>query len=819
MNLVTKKYSVQKPAESALLAGQCRGRLASALIALRKAVAILAILLSAVVNAAGQDRLTEQFRLFAANTTRERVYLHMNQHYARPGDRLWFNAFVFDDANQQLSEASKVLYINVVGQQGQVVMEEKVPLDAGTGEGYLDIPADFNQGVYIVRAFTGWMRNFGTELFFRDFLWVGLRPSAISINESHPDRPEQLSISIIPEGHMNPVAGLTSRFTVRLVSDSTRGVVASCRVVDDKCVEVASFTTNRFGYGAFILRPEMGGKYRVTVDGSTASFALPEVAPNGMAMLLTTSPTAVRVSFQSQGQLTEKFRTILQSKGTIYLDQPLDFSDQPARVLSIPLSQLKPGIYSLSVLNQQGLEVGQRVFQVNGALSSMQLNVARTQLDRRERARIDFSPAQAVAYSVSVSDRLLEGSYEAPSVHDVCYGADVLAADGREMLHFFDPEFRKPENWDLYLLTRRHPAYDWKQIAKYEPTYPRWPYEKYISAYGQVRNRDGFILGDGLFTFYSFAHQEIIPARTDQNGWFLLPVFDFYGTTKIVGLAENKNVAFSGMRIDIESGLPDTGIEKQMFALLEETSGRFAEQKRDKQTFRTSFGPLVPGLYPERKASEPGKEFSPVTKNTDDYYLDLREYLSFSSLREVFIEIGRGIVVRERKGETVIMMYDPYKERLFDEPALIFVNGIPTIDYNLVLTLDPDAIETIRLYRSATAQERFGALGRNGILSIATKDKALEIPNQENISFYFEGFQPQEEFSNAALNPQKPHMPDFRHQLYWRTGTTLPAYIECTLSDVLSDFVVKVVAIGPDGQLKVGAAEISTLPTSLAEER
>lgn len=787
---------------------------------MKKYIILVVGVLGMALSVVAQEPLMEQFKLFAASHSKERVYLHMNQHYAQPGDRIWFHAFVIDDVTKALSDGSKVLYVNVVDEQGKVFLEEKISLNEGSGEGYLDIPDDARQGVYIIRAFTGWMRNFGEEFFFRDWLWINLQPSAI---QSHTERKIEadISLTVYPEAHLSPVAGIAGRFAVKSSASGGLGVSVSGEVRDDRNNTVATFSTNRYGYGAFILKPESGRSYHLVAGGYAVQAAFPEVESQGISMLLTSAGEMVRITLQSKWgeQAGHVYRAILQSSGTVYLDQQLDLDAQPTRVLNIPVSSLSPGVYQLALLDAKGIEVGQRVFQMYPRTAVSTMSLPTKNLGRSEKLRVDLPPRAAAAYSVSVSDRIVEGGYDPILPETALFQSDLVDSEPIEMFYFYDANFRLPENWDLFALTKKHNAYDWAEILKYKFSYPKWPYEKYISAYGQVKNGEGYFLGQSLFTFYSFTHEEIIPARTDDNGWFLLPLFDFYGATNVIALADNKDVTFSGMRIDIESGLPPTDIEKELIRLAKENLPAFREQKRDKLVFKSSYKRLVPGLYPQRRETEDAREFAPLTRNTEDYVLDLREYLSFSSLREVFIEIGRGITTREKNGKRIIVMYDPVNSVPFADGALIFINGVPTIDYDLVLTLDPDVIETIKLYRSATSQERFGAMGRNGILSITTKDRVLEIPRQENISFEFDGFQPKEEFTNTSLSSQKANLPDLRHQLYWRAGSALPSYIEVATSDILSDYEVKMISIDKAGNWNTEKGNFSTLPAEVSERR
>ena len=789
-----------------------------------KATVLLVGCIAILFPLMGQDELLDQFKTFAANTTRERAYLHLNQHLAQPGDRIWFGAYVFDDGTQQLSAASKVLYVNVVDRQGSVILDEKIPLEGGRGEGYLDIPDDFQKGVYLIRAYTGWMRNFEPEHFFRDWLWISLKPQAIKSVPVAKLNLNDLTVSITPEGNLTAAAGLTARYAVEVKTREGKSVALNGNVLDDRGEIIASFSTNAYGYGAFILRPNEKRSYRISLqaaDGTSAAYPFPEIKEEGVAMLLAAQPTYIRVSLQSNWKKRSghRYRLMLQSKGTIYLDQFLDFDQLPAQVISIPTEQLKPGIYQLVLLGDEFSAMGERVFQIYPEVEAPEIRLSGEKMGRRDQLQASFDDIATAAYSISISDNDMEGTYEPLSPQEMFYMSDVLEPDPAELFHFFETPFREPANWDLFLLTKRHPAYDWNIIKDYRFTYPKWPYENFISAYGQIRNADSLLLGQSLFSFYSFVHAEVIPARTDDKGWFLLPLFDFYGPTNVIGLSEKKEISFSGMHIDLESGLPSDRLDLGILQLLDRYNIQFADFSRNKLAFKNSYKRLVPGLYPEGKVTEMTREFNPVTRNSEDYMLDLREYLSFSSLREVFIEIGRGIIVREREGKKVIIMFDPVRGMAFDEPALIFINGIPTIDYELVLTLDPDIIETIKLYRSATAQERFGAMGRNGILSITTKGRSLEIPKQENITFTFEGFQYKAEFVNAPLINEKATLPDFRHQLYWNTGANMPQSIEFTTSDILSNYIIRMIGVDQQGNWKTATKEFSTLPTSVAVEK
>lgn len=157
----------------------------------------------------------------------EKVYLHFDNTGYFLTETIWFKAYVLDESNK-LSAISNVLYVELVSPEGGVVRTDKYKLENGMccGDFYLD--SVYLSGFYEVRAYTRYMRNFGTDNYFSRVFPVydavrdgdyGLRAMCVrSRNESlrkenggRQARKKDMSSDILPYGVRDAI-GIVSRY-------------------------------------------------------------------------------------------------------------------------------------------------------------------------------------------------------------------------------------------------------------------------------------------------------------------------------------------------------------------------------------------------------------------------------------------------------------------------------------------------------------------------------------------------------------------------------------------------------------------------------
>jgi len=119
------------------------------------------------------DSLKSVFnRLYAFGKVfpQERIYLHLDRPSYHLGEVIYFK--IYSSLGQSLfpDTLSKTLYVELTDASGTVVQNQKKFLNLGLGFGALDIPNTLPPGVYRLRAFTSWMRNFRSDPLFEKLI-------------------------------------------------------------------------------------------------------------------------------------------------------------------------------------------------------------------------------------------------------------------------------------------------------------------------------------------------------------------------------------------------------------------------------------------------------------------------------------------------------------------------------------------------------------------------------------------------------------------------------------------------------------------------
>ncbi len=90
----------------------------------------------------------------------DRVYLSFDKPFYEPGETIWFSTFTRDGASLKPSTKSDMIYVELVSPKGTVEKTIKLLARDGKGKGDFTIDESAAGGMYKVRAYTLWQRNF-----------------------------------------------------------------------------------------------------------------------------------------------------------------------------------------------------------------------------------------------------------------------------------------------------------------------------------------------------------------------------------------------------------------------------------------------------------------------------------------------------------------------------------------------------------------------------------------------------------------------------------------------------------------------------------
>ena len=129
----------------------------------------LLILASLFINSAvvGQVRVPgEEILQAIEDTPQEEVFVHYNSSLLFVGEYLYYRLYCLNSETENLSQLSKIAYVELVGEEGKPVFRHKLALDAGVGQGDFFIPPSVPSGNYKLLGYTRWMLNGEEQQFF-----------------------------------------------------------------------------------------------------------------------------------------------------------------------------------------------------------------------------------------------------------------------------------------------------------------------------------------------------------------------------------------------------------------------------------------------------------------------------------------------------------------------------------------------------------------------------------------------------------------------------------------------------------------------------
>lgn len=95
-------------------------------------------------------QLTEYFSYYP----REKVFITTDKSRYKPGETIWFRAFVTDGNNQLSADENRELFVKLYNEKGEAVIQDIFRINKGAAPGDLLIPDDLSKDQYFLVAFT-----------------------------------------------------------------------------------------------------------------------------------------------------------------------------------------------------------------------------------------------------------------------------------------------------------------------------------------------------------------------------------------------------------------------------------------------------------------------------------------------------------------------------------------------------------------------------------------------------------------------------------------------------------------------------------------
>jgi hypothetical protein len=117
-------------------------------------------------------RAQYNYKAHSNATLAEKVYLQLDGKVYTTGNIIWFKCIVANACNHVPTSLSKVLYVELIKPDETIYEKKLIKLDKGIGEGFFNLDKDLHQGLYLIRAYTQWNKNFETNFLFEEYIQV-----------------------------------------------------------------------------------------------------------------------------------------------------------------------------------------------------------------------------------------------------------------------------------------------------------------------------------------------------------------------------------------------------------------------------------------------------------------------------------------------------------------------------------------------------------------------------------------------------------------------------------------------------------------------
>lgn len=109
------------------------------------------------------DAVTDKFHKYCNSVPREEIYVHTDRQEYVAGEDIWLRIYLIDRLTAKPSVSGKIAYLEILNPENRPVVQKRISLEQGFGPGQLLLPDTISSGIYTLRAYTNWMKNFLPE--------------------------------------------------------------------------------------------------------------------------------------------------------------------------------------------------------------------------------------------------------------------------------------------------------------------------------------------------------------------------------------------------------------------------------------------------------------------------------------------------------------------------------------------------------------------------------------------------------------------------------------------------------------------------------
>jgi hypothetical protein len=758
----------------------------------------------------------------------EKLYIQYDKEYYVSGETIFFKAYLLRDGKP--SGISNNLFLQLTDVNGAVVANKKFPVLGAVAKGTIDIPDSLPQGNYYIRALTPYMLNDDAAFMYRKNIFV-FRPGSASSTSSAN---QVVSVQFFPEsGEL--VDGILTAVAFKSVDQDGIPVDVTGVIRTSDGTTIAPFNSYHDGIGKVSFKPQAGKSYIADVETKAGkrTYNLPEVKPSGINLKITDEKGGKKFQIlrsEKDKAMFNKIRLVAVMNNQVVNDYDISFEDYPSIIGHLLTDSLPSGILHLTLFNNDGIPIAERLSFVNNHEYASGVNVNAKFINTKRSANaieLNFDEAIQRSCSVAVTDAS-GGSF---NDQDNIWSRFLLTSDLKGYVYnpawyFENGSDSAKQALDNLMLTHGWTRFSWTKILsdQFKANEISIKDEPFLSVSGRVmdeKNKEA--LTGGQLNIYLEAEDSSslnYEVPVDGSGYFHLDSVLFYGNGKLYyayvdpkGKVKNAIVVLDAHPLTNNAAI----IPQNFFASMIRQHAERVQAKSDIDTrynyvksrldevkelervtvqSKSNKKPedIVNEKYTNGVFRSPGKvNLDNINEPSNDRSMNAVDYIK-NRIPQVEIQGGKFV---NRKNVS-LMSGQKW-------PIGVFINEVPSDIFQLRLLRTQD-IALVKFYEAGFVG--VGSSFPGGALAVYTKEKDKNEEKPEKLSFVdYQGYSIikqfyQPDYNNPNLKPPS----DNRTTLYWNPDIYTDAESKTMKLDFFNnDFSkrIKVVVEGFDANGKL----------------
>ncbi len=487
---------------------------------------------------------------FGKAVPQEEVFLHMDNTCYFLGDTIFYKAYVTRGDNHLPTQVSRVLYVELLNNDGYLVERQILRLKDGQAHGSFCLADTLYAGYHELRAYTRWQLNWGqhehphstyakqwfltpdlAEEYFRDYdkLYsrvfpvydkpmapgeylrdMSLRPLRRTYTEK--EAKQKAIVTFYPEGG-NWVKGIGQQLAFEANDADGEHLDGTLVVYDSQKNKVAEARTEHRGRGVISLTQTEGKALRAEFqwgDALSSKVDLPKAVEAGAVMQVsaqTTKGEALKVRIATSGLTADSLGLCVSCKGVLKHYEA--FVPSAATELTIPTDQLPTGIAQLTLFDREGHLLADRLtFVQNSDITSHALTFTGMPEECPPYQKVSFTVSGQQKGTISLAVR--DQTYSDYLYDDATFLTEQLLCSQikgfveHPNYYFEADDALHRHHLDLLLMVQGWRRYSWTDMTSKFTL--RQPYEQHRILNGEVYKYESLDQED----YFSTTHQQII---------------------------------------------------------------------------------------------------------------------------------------------------------------------------------------------------------------------------------------------------------------------------------------------------------------------